>query len=167
MEFYHSAKGTTWKNHKYIAIKNGRYIYPSKRQSVKTRKKINQVVSESPNIVKDSSARAGLQDSRTFVSSVENVASDIRKIGGSVADTPVEKYPSSARDAINDLKFFADNAAKKAAINSASEKAARAGQNAINRILGTNFKLTGIIDMEGRGLKKETKVELGVKKYGK
>lgn len=26
-EFYHSAKGTTWKKHKYIAIKNGRYIY--------------------------------------------------------------------------------------------------------------------------------------------
>lgn len=24
----HSAKGQTWKNHKYIAIKNGRYIYP-------------------------------------------------------------------------------------------------------------------------------------------
>lgn len=24
----HSAKGTAWKNHKYITIKNGRYIYP-------------------------------------------------------------------------------------------------------------------------------------------
>lgn len=24
----HSAKGTTWSDHKYIAIKNGRYIYP-------------------------------------------------------------------------------------------------------------------------------------------
>ena len=24
----HSAKGQSWKNHKYIAIKNGRYIYP-------------------------------------------------------------------------------------------------------------------------------------------
>lgn len=24
----HSAKGQTWKNHKYIGIKNGRYIYP-------------------------------------------------------------------------------------------------------------------------------------------
>lgn len=24
----HSAKGQTWANHKYIAIKNGRYIYP-------------------------------------------------------------------------------------------------------------------------------------------
>lgn len=26
----HSSKGTKWKDHKYIAIKNGRYIYPSK-----------------------------------------------------------------------------------------------------------------------------------------
>lgn len=26
----HSAKGTTWKNHKYISKKNGRYIYPKK-----------------------------------------------------------------------------------------------------------------------------------------
>ena len=24
----HSAKGSTWGKHKYIAIKNGRYIYP-------------------------------------------------------------------------------------------------------------------------------------------
>lgn len=28
LELLHSAKGTTWANHKYIAIKNGRYIYP-------------------------------------------------------------------------------------------------------------------------------------------
>lgn len=28
LELLHSAKGTTWSNHKYIAIKNGRYIYP-------------------------------------------------------------------------------------------------------------------------------------------
>lgn len=27
-ELMHSAKGTTWADHKYIAIKNGRYIYP-------------------------------------------------------------------------------------------------------------------------------------------
>jgi hypothetical protein len=27
-ELKHSAKGTTWGKHKYIAIKNGRYIYP-------------------------------------------------------------------------------------------------------------------------------------------
>ena len=25
----HSARGQTWKNHKYIAIRNGRYIYPN------------------------------------------------------------------------------------------------------------------------------------------
>lgn len=29
MWLIHSAKGTTWKDHKYIAIKNGRYIYPN------------------------------------------------------------------------------------------------------------------------------------------
>lgn len=26
----HSAKGTKWKKHKYIAIKDGRYVYPKK-----------------------------------------------------------------------------------------------------------------------------------------
>ena len=30
---YHSAKGTHWGKHKYIAIKNGRYIYPTKQGS--------------------------------------------------------------------------------------------------------------------------------------
>lgn len=32
MDWYieHSAKGTTWKKHKYIGIKNGRYVYPKK-----------------------------------------------------------------------------------------------------------------------------------------
>lgn len=29
----HSAKGSTWKHHKYIKIVNGRYIYPSKAES--------------------------------------------------------------------------------------------------------------------------------------
>lgn len=167
MEFYHSAKGTTWKNHKYIAIKNGRYIYPSKRQASESRRRINQLVSESPNIVRDSSGKAGLQDSRTFMSSAEKIASEVRKIGGSVSDTPIEKYLASARDAIDDLKTFADDAAKKAAVRNATEQAQRAGENAINRILGTNFKLTAIIDMEGRGLKKKTRVELGEIKYGK
>lgn len=27
----HSAKGTTWKKHKYIGKKNGKYVYPSKK----------------------------------------------------------------------------------------------------------------------------------------
>ncbi len=31
----HSAKGTTWKKHKYIAIKDGRYIYPKKAKGSK------------------------------------------------------------------------------------------------------------------------------------
>lgn len=167
MEFYHSAKGTKWKSHKYIAIKNGRYIYPSKRQASKSRKRIKQLVSESPNIVRDSSGKTGLQDSRTFMSSAGKIASEVRKIGGSVSDTPIEKYLASARSAIDDLKIFADDEAKKAAVRNATEKAQRAGENAINQILGTNFKLTGIIDMEGRGLKKKTRVELGEIKYGK
>lgn len=29
-----SAKGTTWSNHKYIAIKNGRYIYPEEKSKL-------------------------------------------------------------------------------------------------------------------------------------
>lgn len=32
MNIKHSAKGSIWKEHKYIAIKNGRYIYPEERQ---------------------------------------------------------------------------------------------------------------------------------------
>lgn len=35
----HSAKGHTWKKHKYIAKKNGRYIYPNKK-SLTTKSKI-------------------------------------------------------------------------------------------------------------------------------
>lgn len=33
----HSAKGTTWSNHKYVAIKNGRYIYPDGLQETADR----------------------------------------------------------------------------------------------------------------------------------
>ena len=37
MNYYisHSAKGTTWAKHKYIAIKNGRYIYENIKRNVK------------------------------------------------------------------------------------------------------------------------------------
>lgn len=35
----HSAKGTKWKNHKYIAIKNGRYIYTAVKKSANKLKK--------------------------------------------------------------------------------------------------------------------------------
>lgn len=38
-ELYHSAKGQTWKKHKYIAIKNGRYIYPKDIAKTKVNKK--------------------------------------------------------------------------------------------------------------------------------
>lgn len=33
MYIEHSAKGSTWKNHKYIRIENGRYIYPFKHRN--------------------------------------------------------------------------------------------------------------------------------------
>lgn len=39
-EFYHSAKGSVWSNHKYIAIQNGRYIYP---EDIKDTKAANQI----------------------------------------------------------------------------------------------------------------------------
>ena len=42
----HSAKGTTWSDHKYIAIKNGRYIYPEQ-------KKIEQLQNEKDNLEVD------------------------------------------------------------------------------------------------------------------
>lgn len=164
MEFYHSAKGTTWKNHKYIAIKNGRYIYPSKSQGASARKKINQLSSRSSNIVKDS-VKNNLRDTRDVKDSAISIALDIGKIGGSISNTPIEKYTSSMRKAIDDLKSYAEKAAMDIAINEATEKAAKAGEKAINQILGTNFKLTGVIDMEGRGLKKDTKVTLGPIKY--
>lgn len=37
----HSAKGTTWKNHKYIKIINGRYIYPAKSKALEFKAGIN------------------------------------------------------------------------------------------------------------------------------
>ena len=39
-QFYHSAKGSVWSNHKYIAIQNGRYIYPEDVKDTKAAKKI-------------------------------------------------------------------------------------------------------------------------------
>lgn len=44
-EVYHSRKGTKWKNHKYIAIKNGRYIYPSRGKS-QTRKVVSNPIND-------------------------------------------------------------------------------------------------------------------------
>lgn len=35
MWLIHSAKGTTWKDHKYIAIKNGKYIYDTAKKKTK------------------------------------------------------------------------------------------------------------------------------------
>lgn len=166
MEFYHSAKGSTWKNHKYIAIKNGRYIYPSKQKGASARKKMNQLSSRSPDIVKES-AKNSLRDTRTIDNNVANVGLGIGKIGGLVSDTPIEKYLSSVQGEINDLKRYAENSANKIALDKTTEKAMKVGENAINQILGTNFKLTGIIDMEGRGLKTKTTVNLGPIKYSK
>lgn len=45
-EIWHSAKGSHWGKHKYIAIKNGRYIYPSDINSRKTHK--NKLTDRSP-----------------------------------------------------------------------------------------------------------------------
>lgn len=41
MWLIHSAKGTTWANHKYIKIVNGRYIYPAKSKALELKSKIN------------------------------------------------------------------------------------------------------------------------------
>lgn len=35
----HSAKGSTWKRHKYISKKNGRYVYPKAASSTKQKRK--------------------------------------------------------------------------------------------------------------------------------
>lgn len=40
----HSYKGTTWDKHKYIAIKNGRYIYPEDQRKQLKNKKIPETV---------------------------------------------------------------------------------------------------------------------------
>lgn len=127
---------------------------------------MNQLSSRSSNIVKDS-VKNNLRDTRDVKDSAISIALDIGKIGGSIFNTPIEKYTSSMQKAIDDLKSYAEKAAMDIAINEASEKAAKVGENAINRILGTNFKLTEIIDMEGRGLKKKTRVDLGEEKHSK
>lgn len=44
-DLIHSAKGTTWKKHKYIRIENGRYIYPNdKREKENTSKKQSRLI---------------------------------------------------------------------------------------------------------------------------
>lgn len=145
MEFYHSAKGTTWKNHKYIAIKNGRYIYPNKRQGFSARKKTNQSTASNIPI---------------------RVFSDVNKINETVFNSPIDKYADSLKGALDDLKKYAEEASR-TITNAALDKATKAGERAIKRILGTDFKLTGIIDMNGRGLRTDTKVKLGPIKYSR
>lgn len=68
-EIYHSAKGSTWKKHKYIAIKNGRYIYP----------KADPKNSKNPLIVdEDFSSAEELEDTKKYF--LRSLASNRRTI---------------------------------------------------------------------------------------
>lgn len=137
---YHSAKGTTWKKHKYIAIKNGRYIYPStnKRSAYGPRSKINSLTKKSPNIVKDS-----LQISKKD----SGVISDI-SVALAMKNDDIQKN-------INRFSSFANDLMTKEVNRRNLEKTYEVGLKAINSVLKTNYKSTGIIDLEGRGVKVE------------
>lgn len=170
MILYHSAKGTKWKNHKYIAIKNGRYIYPNKRQGAKAKMRMNKLSSESASIVRNS-VNPGLSDSRRFESTVSGIAKGIGKSNASISDFNITEYVSSKKNnvetALEQLKDYSESMTRKIVTEDAAQKAMKAGEIAIKQILNIEFKSTGIIDMEGRGMKTTLGFELGERKIGK
>lgn len=133
MEFYHSAKGTTWKNHKYIAIKNGRYIYSKKSSST-----------------------------------VSKTAKAVGKVG-TLKKEVVNPYTTSIKEKMDKGFQILNETAAKGRLNAASEQTRKIGEAFIKDFLKSNadFKSTGILEMEVRGLKKQTKVTLGEKYIGK
>lgn len=93
----HSAKGTTWGKHKYIAIKNGRYIYP-KDLKKKTSDKLHELKSgvdeklylkrnydqhmgynQSRDLTKNTFTREGYGQNGQYYNPTGNPSSDLKK----------------------------------------------------------------------------------------
>lgn len=133
MEFYHSAKGSTWKNHKYIAIKNGRYIYP-KREGARSRTKISSLVSNSSNIVKGAT-KVNLKSDGKLKSSSSNAAV-------SISEQAANNYKPIEKDDKNLVQYYLDRAERTKATQDAAQKTMEAGEKAIKKIFGSPFDLT-------------------------
>jgi len=61
----HSAKGTSWSNHKYIAIKNGRYIYPDGLQGTADKIKSNAAINRATGVKSSSLGETPLSKIRS------------------------------------------------------------------------------------------------------
>lgn len=143
MELYHSAKGTTWKNHKYIAIKNGRYIYPStsaaakaKRQGGQARAKRDKLVKNSANMVKGS-VNVNLRDDKRFGGSSKNSVISITNPGLKTSNEYMES--NRLNEGKTELVKIVDNIERKIATKEAAQKTMESGTKAIQRIIGSNF----------------------------
>lgn len=84
-ELEHSEKGSSWKNHKYIAIKNGHYIYDTPSGSNKESKETSQAIKNVSNLTgmkKESVIKLkGLGDSKGYDSKEYSDYADILSEG--------------------------------------------------------------------------------------
>lgn len=122
----HSAKGTTWKKHKYISKKNGRYVYPKaasstkqKRKGINERRKERDYDDERIKLTNESFRRRlqegkkgrqnkyGIYDERAQLA--KNISTLPRQTASALADIAKEKY-NKAKDAIDDTIYEIDDA---------------------------------------------------------
>lgn len=139
MQLVHSAKGTTWKNHKYIAIKNGRYIYPKPEGSSKrSSKTMRDITTKAPEVV-----RSTIRGEPVLGIEINRVKEQITQRYGSL------------KNGIDKFENFADDLIRKAAAKRNANELAQTGQMYINNLLKKDFKSSTLIDLEGRGVRIE------------
>lgn len=100
-DLVHSGTGRKWKNHKYLRIENGRYIYPKDSSSIKKPHKLVE-----KDIFNGGTRKSSLAQKRSFDQKVKRNKRDFYK----KADDSTEKYIQDAnKRTYNRLKAIDDN----------------------------------------------------------
>lgn len=128
----HSAKGTTWKKHKYIAKKNGRYVYPGSsalrsgvsatQRATQTRKRDRSRFAQITSLPRRRAAEyegtlrslsqwrklpeAFLQDEKDRITSIISQYGDIRLISGTPDERALKTAVRKVAELEEELKDF-------------------------------------------------------------
>ena len=102
---WHSAKGQTWKKHKYIGIKNGRHIYPKSEASVgmdlkRNAQNLKGSIQNAANQFSTAAASANIQDPRKVAYKKKRFERELNYAGKKINGTNTKL--DDAEDATND-----------------------------------------------------------------
>jgi hypothetical protein len=135
----HSAKGKTWSNHKYVAIKNGRYIYPSTTSSKSSRprgRKVDYLTETVTNTYTDDNGRNyDVDEEQVVEAKVYKKGKGLRASGKAPSGYVAGK---TITDSQSDSRFAALKKSKKS--KSKKKKASDVLYKSLDSMYGSKFK---------------------------